>query len=544
MTYRLLLACFVWAILSIPSQGQSYFSKIYSFEQQGTQRFISVEPVDTNLFWLQTLKWLPGGSGLTGYYYMDGEGNLVDSFFYETKGLFVKALPANNYIIKDDFIYQLLSYRDSLNPHDIYVSSRSERDSVAMFPIDFRRPEWDRIRLNSMTLYQDTIYMFGVSYMSGEPTQHDIFMIKMDLQGNMIWLKDLDHYERYEYSHFIMSNILEKDGYFYFTNIGNDPVTDHHNSRVYKVSSEGEVVWRSAMENEAVFFRSVPPDIAFTADSSAIVWMNNRILYLEDVDNDYEVWQNKSYNPISLTLLDTADGSFIEDYLHIKDSIYNKFAILNVITSRFNGDYIFAGLWENLNGDINQWVNPLIGRVNPSGEFKWVRLVADRWGDEFTAESFTSVEEAHNGDLVLIGNLNRLASTDPKPAWVMRIGPEGCVPGHTYCTEDTLIINHPNIMVTSATPQLQRQKLEVYPNPLSSGQTVYLGFPEAGFPLRGIADVRWINAAGQPVAEQRLTLVERAGYRTRVPPKVPPGMYFVEMRVGGEQYVARVVVER
>src|SRR6056297_989945 len=245
MTYRLLLACFVWAILSIPSQGQSYFSKLYPFEE-GTHRFISVEQVDTNMYWLQALKWLPWGSGLTGYYYMDGEGNLVDSFFYETEGLFVKALPANNYFFKGDLIYQLCSYRNSENPHDIYVSSRSGRDSVDRFPVAFNRPEWLRTFANTMTLYQDTIYIFGVAQIrTSDPNEHDIFMVKMDLQGNMIWLKDLDHYERYEYSHFIMSNILEKDGYFYFTNIGNDPVTDHHNSRVYKVSSEGEVVWRS-----------------------------------------------------------------------------------------------------------------------------------------------------------------------------------------------------------------------------------------------------------------------------------------------------------
>ena len=541
MIYRLLLLGFLLGSMNTQLCSQNYFSKLYPFEQ-GTHKFKSVHSVDSNLFWLQSLKWFPGGSGLTGYYYMDEKGNLVDSFFFETKGLFLKATPVNNYIFKDDMIYQLCTYRDTYTDHDIYVSSISQRDSVDFFPIDFQRPEWDRVFLSTMTWYEDHIYMFGVGYISGEPREHDIFMIKMDFDGNMIWLKDIDHYQFIDQIHDITSNVLEKEGYFYFTNNANLSFNNH--SRVYKVSKDGELIWRSDLEDQVVDVDASTPDITFTADSSAVVWMNNRVLRLEDVDNDWEVYQNSSFNPISLTLLDTADGSFIEDYLHIKDSIYNKFAILNVITSRFNGDYIFAGLWENLNGDINQWVNPLIGRVNPSGEFKWVRLVADRWGDEFTAESFTSVEEAHNGDLVLVGNLNRLASTDPKPAWVMRIGPEGCVPGYTYCTEDTLIINHPNIMVTSATPQLQRQKLEVYPNPLSSGQTVYLGFPEAGFPLRGIADVRWINAAGQPVAEQRLTLVEQAGYRTRVPPNITPGMYFVEMRAGEQQYVARVVVER
>src|SRR6056297_22872 len=208
MTYRLLLACFVWAILSMPSQGQSYFSKLYPFDQ-GTHRFISVEQVDTNLFWLQALKWLPGGSGLTGYYYMDEKGNLVDSFFYETKGLISKALPANNYIFKDDLIYQVFSYRDTYTDHDIYVSSISQRDSVDFFPIDFQRPEWDRIFLSTMTWYEDHIYMFGVGYISGEPREHDIFMIKMDFDGNMIWLKDIDHYQFIDEIHDINSSVLE-----------------------------------------------------------------------------------------------------------------------------------------------------------------------------------------------------------------------------------------------------------------------------------------------------------------------------------------------
>jgi len=542
MIYRLLLACFVWAILSIPSQGQSYFSKLYPFEE-GTHRFISVEQVDSNLYWLQALKWLPGGSGLTGYYYMDGEGNLVDSFFYETEGLFVKALPAHNYFFKDDLIYQLCSYRDSENPHDIYVSSRSGRDSVDRFPVAFNRPEWLRTFANTITLYQDTIYIFGVAQIrTSDPNEHDIFMVKMDLQGNTIWVKDLDHLVDYRSLVGIMGNVLQKDGFFYFTYLGEGSSGWEDNSRVYKVSTQGEVIWRSAEEDRAVSVRSVYPDITFTADSSAIVWANNRQLYLEDVDNDIDVWLNKCYNPISLTFLDTADGSFIEDYLYIIDSIANQFGVETVITSKFNGDYIFCGVWKDLRRD--QDYVPLIGRVSPAGDFKWVKLVADKWYSGFTAHQFYSLIEADNGDLVLVGTVDRLpGETGPQPAWAMRIGPEGCVPDYVYCEEDTLIVNHPDIMVSSVTPHTQRKDLEVYPNPLSSGQTVYLGFPETGFPLRGVADVRWINAAGQPVAEQRLTLVEQAGYRTRVPPELSPGMYFVEMRAEEQQYVARVVVQ-
>src|SRR6056297_1514738 len=542
MIYRLLLACFVWAILSIPSQGQRYFSNLYPFDQ-GTHRFLSIEEVDSNLYWLQALKWLPGGSGLTGYYYMDREGNLVDSFFFETEGLWVKVLPAHNYFFKDDLIYQLCSYRDSENLHDIYVSSRSGRDSVDRFSVAFNRPEWVRTSANTMTLYQDTIYIFGTAQIrTSDPNEHDIFMVKMDLQGNTIWVKDLDQLEYYNFGVKIMGNVLQKDGFFYFTHMGDGPGTGGENTRVYKVSTQGEVIWRSAEEDRAVSVQSAHPDITFTADSSAIVWTNNRQLYLEDVGNDVEMWLNKCYNPISLTFLDTADGSFIKDSLYIIDSIANRFGVRNIITSRFNGDYIFCGVWKDVRRD--QDYVPLIGRVSPSGAFKWVKLVADKWGSSFKSFSFVSVEEAVNGDLVLVGTVDRLpGETGPEPAWAMRIGPEGCVPDYVYCEADTLIVNHPNIVVSSVTPHTQRQDLEVYPNPLSSGQTVYLGFPETGFPLRGVADVRWINAAGQPVAEQRLTLVEQAGYRTRVPLNIPPGMYFVEMRAGEQQYVARVIVQ-
>ena len=543
MIYRLLLACFVWAILSMPSQGQSYFSKLYPFDQ-GTHRFISVEQVDTNLFWLQALKWLPGGNGLTGYYYMDEKGNLVDSFFYETEGLFVKALPAHNYFFKDDRIYQLCSYRDSENPHDIYVSSRSERDSVDRFSVAFNRPEWARTFANTMTLYQDTIYIFGAAQIrTSDPNEHDIFMVKMDLKGNTIWVKDLDHLVDYRSLITMTCHVLQKEGRFYFTYIGEGSSGWEENSRVYKVSTQGEVIWRSAMEDRAVAVRSAHPDITFTADSSAIVWANNRQLYLEDVDNDIDVWLNKCYNPISLTFLDTADGSFIKDYLYIIDSIANQFGVETVITSKFNGDYIFCGVWQDIRRD--QTYVPLIGRVSQSGDFKWVKLVADKWDSSFAAHQFSSLIEAENGDLVLVGTVDRLpGETGPEPAWAMRIGPEGCVPDYVYCDEDTLIVNHPDIIVSSVTPHTPRKNLAVYPNPLSSGQTVHLGFPEAGFPLRGVADVRWINAAGQPVAELRLTLVEQAGYRTRVPPNIPPGMYFVEMRASGQQYIARVVVKR
>jgi hypothetical protein len=368
-------------------------------------------------------------------------------------------------------------------------------------------------------------------------------MVKMDLKGNTIWVKDLDHLVDYSSLVGIMCNVLQKDGDFYFTYIGEGPSGWEENSRVYKVSTEGEVIWRSAMEDRAVSVQSVHPDITFTADSSAIVWTNNRQLYPEDVDNDIDVWLNKCYNPISLTFLDTADGSFIKDYLYIIDSIANQFGVGKVITSKFDGDYIFCGVWEDIRRDQSHV--PLIGRVSPSGDFKWVKLVADKWDSGFTAIRFISCIEAHNGDLVLVGAVNRPPfHPEPQPAWAMRIGPEGCVPDYVYCDADTLIVNHPNIMVSSVTPHTPRKNLAVYPNPLRSGQTVHLNFPSAGFPLRGVADVSWINASGQTVAEQRLTLVEQAGYLTRVPPEVPPGMYFVEMRAGGQRYVARVVVQR
>ena len=451
-------------MMSVSLHGQQYFSKLYPFEQ-GTHRFLSIEEVDSNLFWLQALKWLPGGSGLTGYYYMDGEGNLVDSFFYETEGLWLKAIPMNNYIINDDLIYQLCSYRDSENLHDIYVSSRSGRDSVDMFPVEFNRPEWVRTFANTMTLYQDTIYIFGAAQIrTSDPNEHDIFMVKMDLQGNTIWVKDLDHLEYYRSLMGIMSNVLQKDGSFYFTNLGEGPGSIDGNSRVYKVSTEGEVIWRSAMEDRAVSLRAAFPDIAFTADSSAIVWANNRQLYLEDVDNDRELWDTSSYNPISMTLLDTGDGTFIEDHLYIIDGITNKFGVRNVITSQFNGDYIFCGMWQDVFRDPDKWVTPLIGRVSPSGEFKWVKLVGDVWGSTFRAQVFISVIEAHNGDLLLIGAPDRQPGhTGPQPAWAMRIGPEGCVPDYVYCEEDTLIVNHPDIMVSSVTAHTQRKDYRFIP---------------------------------------------------------------------------------
>src|SRR6056297_1236681 len=541
MTYRLLLVCFLWGMFAMSTQGQRYFSKLKKFDQ-GAQAYDNIEELDSNLFWVPTLKFLPGSS-ISGYYYMDGEGNVIDSFFYGTKGLIAKALPTHNYFFKGDLIYQLCPYRDSENLHDIYVSSRSGRDSVYRFSVAFNRPEWLRTFANTMTLYQDTIYIFGTAQIrTSDPNEHDIFMVKMDLQGNTIWVKDLDQLEYYNFGVKIMGNVLQKDGFFYFTHMGDGPGTGGENTRVYKVSTQGEVIWRSAEEDRAVSVRSTHPDITFTADSSAIVWTNNRQLYLEDVGNDVEMWLNKCHNPISLTFLDMADGSFIKDYLYIIDSITNKFGVRKVITSKFNGDYIFCGVWEDVQRD--QWYVPLIGRVSPSGAFKWVKLVADKWDNGFSALSFFSIEEAHNGDLVLVGTVERLpGETGPQPAWAMRIGPEGCVPDYVYCDEDTLIVNHPGIMVSSVAPHTQRKDLEIYPNPLSSGQTVYLGFPETGFPLRGVADVRWINAAGQPVAEQRLTLVEQAGYRTRVPLNIPPGMYFVEMRVGEQQYVSRVVVK-
>jgi len=60
MIHRLLLVGVLLGSLNTQVCSQDYFSKIYPFEQ-GTHRYISVESVDTNLFWLQTLKWLPVG---------------------------------------------------------------------------------------------------------------------------------------------------------------------------------------------------------------------------------------------------------------------------------------------------------------------------------------------------------------------------------------------------------------------------------------------------------------------------------------------------
>jgi hypothetical protein len=546
MKYRILFFAVTFGVI-FQLNAQSYFSKIKEFDQ-GTQGFSNITALDSNLFWIQTLKWLPGFSSQSGYYYMDGEGNFIDSFFYETKGLIVKALPGNNYFFKDDLIYQVYTYRETFRDHDIYVSSQSERDSVDFFPIDFDRPEWQRIFVSTMLLSGEHIYLFGVGYLPEDDPEHDLFMIKMDLEGNILWLRDIDHFpepddnDSYRSVHHIMSNVLETENHFYFTNWAGAGFFDA--SRVYKVTKEADLVWRSDLEIWVNSFDQCSPDITFTADSSAIIWMNNRITKLSDVGGDHNLLDSVSLNPISLTVLDTADGSFIEDYIHLKDNRANSFASSNVITSRFNGDYIFAGIWENLNGNLNHPKNPLVGRVSPSGEFKWVKRVADRWDSGFAARSFYSLIEADNQDLLLVGGTERLPGGGYLPAWVMRIGPDGCVPGHTYCNEDMLIISHPDIILSAASPAQRHKDLKVWPNPLPAGSRVHFSMDEVGAVSIGSASVRWYDTAAQQVAEEQLSATDRAGFLARVPPQLSPGLYVVEMRIADQRFVARVVVDR
>ena len=539
------------------TEAQTYFSEL-KYNVHGSMDFLGIEKIEDDLYFIPVAKELrEEGLFLSGWYLMNGGGIFIDSFFFETKGLVSGSIPSRNHLIRDGLVYQVFGFNFDGIPKFLNVSSIEDRDSVASYPIEFNRPEWEHINIASATISsEDYILIIGTGTRAGSPRIWDVFMLKMDFEGNILLLRDIEQFPddtnnyTYNFYNWVMCNIIELDGCFYFTNSASNGLYMH--SYVYKIDSEGNLIWRSELNTKGSSEQATAPNLILLPDSSAIAWTNNRQIEPSDVGGDQMKWFYSSPHPAIITILDTLDGSEIDTYLKRyprlgDDGAGIDITIRSIITSADNGDFIICGIYtdyEFFHHDypFTSFLNPMVGRVSQDGEYKWIKYIMERWGDDAIGFECYGITEANNGDILLTGSTHRWTLETFEPAFVMRIGPDGCVPGVTFCSGDTLSINHPLLIVSTTDLEDEQEDLNIWPNPLAAGDFLNIATDDGDFMSYGPGRLSWYGMDGRLYAQDVLNFVETRGYRAQVPPDLSPGHYIVELVAGNRRFRGKVVV--
>lgn len=534
-------------------EAQTYFSNL-KYNHEGSIFLFNIEKIDEGLFLIPTVRNIRAeGLFVSGWYLLDNEGIFVDSFFFETRGLVTGSVPSRNHLVKDGLVYQVFGLSYDGIPKFLNVSSIENRDSVASYPIELNRPEWSYIDLASATISSDDhIVIIGTGTRIGHPRKYDTFMLKMDFEGNIVWLRDIERFpdENNNTSYLfnlVVCNIIELDGYFYFTNSAE---AFWMISYIYKIDSEGNLIWRSELNTKGSAARSTGANLILLPDSSAIAWTNNRQIEVSDVDGDQMEWFYSSPHPAIITIIDTLDGSeidtFLKRYPRLRgDGEAIDITIRSIITSADNGDFIICGIYTDYGASVDPFIypqSPMVGRVSQDGEYKWIKYIMERWGDEATSWECYGIAEASNGDLVLTGSTLGWIWDTFEPAFVMRIGPDGCVPGVTFCSGDTLSIEHPLLIVSTTDLEEELQDLNIWPNPLSADGFLHIATEDGQFMSFGPGKLSWYGMDGRLHAQEVLNFVETRGYRAQVPHDLSPGHYIVELVAGNRRFRGKVVV--
>ncbi|TVR81252.1 MAG: T9SS C-terminal target domain-containing protein [Saprospirales bacterium] len=520
--------------------AQYPFSKIHYYDDLNSH-FFKIEPLEDGRFLILGGQNKPSEFLKVGWFLVDGDGNMIDTFLF--KESWTSMLTLNNQLVRGDTVLQIFRPIGHQKEIRVYGSSISQRDSIFTWVHDWSYIDKLReVRPRTMTINSRGNIVVISNVLWETPGGPSVYLTEMDLSGEILLKKKVktfapDEWHR-NYSRFTISSKIVEINNHYYVACGVD--VDWDNSFVLKMTKEGEIVWQSDLSlNASSIFEF---DIAPTGDSSGIAWTTNRQLDLADVDNDFEKYWSLSAFPASITFLDTADGSIRREHVEYRD-IDNFFYANRMIRSRFNDDFIMCGAWEQIDpdNDLIVWEGGMVARVCEEEGFKWIKFIPELWDYQTISVYFWNLTEADNEDIVLVGTSRRLQPPTRRPGWIMRIGPDGCVPGHTFCSGDSLLIAHPGVMVHVDEMSIESHPPMVSPNPVRQGEPIRINFGDQESTMAGVM-IRWYSIDGNLLPMTEAFTVYPDGVVSSLPRNISPGMYILELMKEGRKYRMKVMV--
>jgi hypothetical protein len=539
----------VFMIVSNITWAQSYFSKPFRLFDDNTYT-MELLPLEDQSFIISMMR--VGGFDYmnTGWLHLSNEGEVIDSFFFETHLLTLDGFHVMHKI--GDTILQIARHRDDVRQEiHVYGSSFSRRDSIFHWRYSFEEfGDIVSIRGGTSTMTSDsTLVIFGIYRKNDQHTQSRFIMgIELDLDGNVLRKKEIHRFDTRFNIFSFQAPVLVKDDFYYLSPSLKDVETPRY---ILKVNKELDLEFITTYPKKTNVDRYYH-GFTFNHDSTQIIISDARHIEHEDIAHLYEGMEEEEYwdsillfirHPFKMTAYDTDDGSIIWDRIYLERKPGIDYNPLHMISSKMNGDLIFCGsIWDsNAHGkEYQEWMG-LVGRADPEGELKWKYKIIDHFGAPWIfGAGFNTFLEEINGDLVLLGGIDDF-SILRYSGWIVRLGPDGCVQ-ENHCFNDTLSFH---TFTSSVQPAIRGELtvyLQAYPNPVRAGHPVYLrqeGHVFTGKPLEyNINDLK-----GNIVAQGRLDGLSSYQIVVELPPGILPGVYLIDLIENREKkYHAKIVV--
>lgn len=371
---------------------------------------------------------------------------------------------------------------------------------------------------------QNNLLLLGGRVLPGE-NRFTPWLIKITLEGNIIWERDLYHIEG-SYQHLDHLRLPSND---YLVTYAMCPSPALCNRRppyrffATRLDTAGQEVWT----------RELPAASrdGWGGDNADLLLMDDSSIVFNWVQDLEIPWVDTfSYPPLIRWI--NEDGDSLRQY----DFDNERFRYIKGMTKAANGDIIAAGFVE-LN-DLDLGTGGWVFRMSPQGELRWQRYIADvRF--PFNQHYFKDVVEAPDGGIVLTGLLqDSFPNYEPfinnPNIWLVKLDSTGCLEpdcGLFQIMGTTVVdTDQPVELPTEAT-------LHLFPNPAKGFfQLRWLEDGPSPYPLA----VEVFGTNGQRILQQTLSaspaIIDCAQW--------PPGIYIVRARSReGKVLLGKVVVE-
>ena len=529
---RIYLLCIFCFCVSVLSAQETYYSKMVGQWNQFTRVYDAIPLEDGKaILSIDNLDYATDFHQL-GWIIVDNEGLTADSFYYKQYGL----LSVHNHtmLLLGDTVIQVTSIFGNRKVIHIHGSSRSNKDSLFHWQIDFSEiPTLDLALGHVIHLNERGNLVIVGKYNFSEPGNNRwvlrVFMLEITLQGEVILNTIVNEIREYSNSSLVRvtSKIFETKDAYIFIVLVNDRAEQYH---IYRTDKNGNLLLNIQQDD---FGSNTYCDHSgqISDDSSSIyLAIQGKIDFskYEDhvADSLYDLYGHLEV--IRFREYDLLSGQRLQE---IEYPIFSATAILTTnfsLKSSATNEIIFGGSWREFT--IHELYHGMLGKVTLDGEITFLKKIKEDFGHPWiNGECIFGGTELSNGDLLFFGNIRNGSNiVSGQAGWILKLPPSICHES-IYCEGDVLSINTIKTSTRqSATAQIK--KIALHPNPVATGQTLYLSDIEDGRSMAGMYRVRLLDLQGRTV---HTGTVYATGSQEPIPWQVPQvvisGVYLVEV---------------
>jgi hypothetical protein len=526
-----LLCTFCFCVFGLSAQ-ETYYSKMVGQWNQFTRVYDAIPLEDGKaILSIYNLDYPTDYSHL-GWIVIDQNGNTIDSFFYKQRRLL--SVYNHSMLLLGDTVIQVTNHIQERHLVSINGSSLSNKDSLFRWQIDFSEiPTLDLVLGHAIHLNERGNLVIVGKYNFSEPGNNRwvlrVFMLEITLQGEVILNTIVNEIREYSNSALVRvtSQIFETEDAYIFIVLVNNRAEQYH---IYRTDKNGNLLLNIQQDDRGSNTYCDHTGQISDDNSSIYLAIQGKIDFskYEDhvADSLYDLYG--LLDVIRFREYDLLTGQRLQE---IEYPIFSATAVLTTnfsLKSSVTNEIIFGGSWREFTNRI--LYQSMLGKVTLDGEFTLLKKVKEDFGHPLITGAYIfGGTELSNGDLLFIGSiLNGSNIVSGQAGWILKLPPSICHES-IYCEGDVLSINTIRTS-TKETAITQIKKIMLHPNPVATGQTLYLSELEDRRSSTGTYRVRLLDLQGRTV---HTGTVYAMGSQEPIPWQVPQvvisGVYLLEI---------------